>query len=233
MKKYLIYKTTNLITGKYYIGAHETDNLNDNYLGSGSVLKKALKKYGRENFKREILKECNSREEMYSEEQSIIKIHYKEDNCYNVKHGGVGGWDYVNSNGLLVGENNPMKRADIKTKCGLSISKTKTKSKKYKEIALINLEKAIEQNTGKQRPEHSKFMKEWSKQYWETNKEKQRDCLSSWFLVTDPHGKEYKTNRLEDFCLTQGLPYTTIWKSSTTNIPIKKGKAKGWACLKL
>lgn len=233
MKKYLIYKTTNIITGKYYIGAHETENLSDTYLGSGSVLKKAINKYGKENFKKEILKECSSREEMYIEEQNIIKFHYKKENCYNVKHGGIGGWDYVNSNGLLRGDNNPMKRKDIKTKCGLSISKTKSKDKKYKKIATDNLKKAIESNTGRKRPTHSKFMKEWSTKYWEHNKESHRDCLSSWFLIIDPSGNEIKTNRLQEFCLTRDLPYTTIWKSSTTNAIIKKGKAKGWSCRKI
>ena len=68
---------------------------------------------------------------------------------------------------------------------------------------------------------------------WENNKESHRDCLSSWFLVIDPFGNEIKTNRLQEFCLTKKLPYTTIWKSSTTNATIKKGKAKGWSCRKI
>ena len=52
---YLIYKTTNLLDGKYYVGCHQTKNPNDGYLGSGKHLKRAIKKYGFDNFKVEIL----------------------------------------------------------------------------------------------------------------------------------------------------------------------------------
>jgi hypothetical protein len=50
-----IYKTTNLITDKFYIGMHSTNNLNDGYLGSGKILRYSVKKYGAENHKIERL----------------------------------------------------------------------------------------------------------------------------------------------------------------------------------
>jgi len=53
--KYIVYITTNLINYKKYIGSHVCKDLNDKYLGSGTSLKQAFKKYGKENFKREIL----------------------------------------------------------------------------------------------------------------------------------------------------------------------------------
>lgn len=62
MGKMVIYKTTNLINGKIYIG--QTVNNIDSYYGSGKLLIKAIKKYGKENFTKEIICECNSIEEL-------------------------------------------------------------------------------------------------------------------------------------------------------------------------
>ena len=94
---YLIYKTTNKINGKYYIGMHKTNNIDDDYIGSGTYFRKALKKYGRENFEREILEFCNSEEEMRKAEIRYITEDVVNDkNSYNLKLGGSGGWDYVN-----------------------------------------------------------------------------------------------------------------------------------------
>ena len=88
---HFIYKTTNIINGNYYIGKHSTKNNNDSYLGSGDLLKKAIKKYGKENFKREILFECNSDQELFEKEQEIVTIDIVSDpNSYNIALGGYG-----------------------------------------------------------------------------------------------------------------------------------------------
>ena len=49
----IIYKTTNIVNGKIYIG--QSHGLDKTYLGGGTILKKALKKYGRKNFKFEVI----------------------------------------------------------------------------------------------------------------------------------------------------------------------------------
>lgn len=54
----IIYKTTNLVNGKIYVGQHYT-SADDGYLGSGNILIQSIKKYGKENFIREILEHCN------------------------------------------------------------------------------------------------------------------------------------------------------------------------------
>ena len=54
-----IYKTTNLINGKIYIGQHKSSSFDTNYYGSGKLLIKALKKYGKENFKIELIEGCS------------------------------------------------------------------------------------------------------------------------------------------------------------------------------
>lgn len=56
---FIIYKTTNLLNGKIYVGQHYT-SADDGYLGSGKILKSAINKYGKENFIRETLEYCNS-----------------------------------------------------------------------------------------------------------------------------------------------------------------------------
>jgi group I intron endonuclease len=89
---YIIYKTTNLLDGQYYIGCHQTANLNDGYLGSGKYLKRAIKKYGKENFNFEILHFATSKEEMFSLERSIVNESVVNDPLsYNLKLGGSGG----------------------------------------------------------------------------------------------------------------------------------------------
>ena len=55
MNYYTVYRTTNLVNQKYYIGKHITDDINDGYLGSGTILNTAINKYGKNNFKKEIL----------------------------------------------------------------------------------------------------------------------------------------------------------------------------------
>lgn len=83
---YTIYKITNQISGKFYIGSHKTKNLDDNYMGSGKYLKRAQEHHGIENFKREILFVFDTAEEMYAKEAEIVNEHFlAEENTYNLK----------------------------------------------------------------------------------------------------------------------------------------------------
>lgn len=98
---YTIYKITNLVNGKFYIGSHKTKDLDDGYMGSGKYLKHSQEKYGLENFTKEILFVFDNPEEMYAKEAEIVNEDFlAEENTYNLKIGGFGGWDYINSSGL-------------------------------------------------------------------------------------------------------------------------------------
>ena len=92
-KKYhYIYKTTNLLSGRYYIGMHSTDNLEDGYMGSGTRLRRSLNKHGKDNHKVEFIEFLDSREELKDREAEIVNLNEiaKED-CMNLKVGGYGG----------------------------------------------------------------------------------------------------------------------------------------------
>ena len=94
----IIYKTTNLINGKIYVGQHNT-SADDGYLGSGKILKQAIKKYRRNNFDREILEKgikdkitLNEREVFW-----IAELGARDRNIgYNITSGGDGGMAFHN-----------------------------------------------------------------------------------------------------------------------------------------
>ena len=89
---YTIYKVTNKINGKFYIGKHQTKKLNDHYYGSGKKLLAAIKKYGKENFSKEILFVFETEQEMNDKEKELITEEFvKRPDTYNVGVGGEGG----------------------------------------------------------------------------------------------------------------------------------------------
>ena len=89
---YTIYKITNNINGKIYIGKHQTKNPNDSYYGSGKFIKAAIKKHGRENFTKEVLFVFSSEKEMNAKEKELITEEFVSRNdTYNAGIGGEGG----------------------------------------------------------------------------------------------------------------------------------------------
>jgi hypothetical protein len=99
--KYTVYQITNKINGKIYIGKHQTKDLNDGYMGSGKMLKRAQQKYGIENFVKEILHVYDTEEEMNAKEAALVTEEFclRED-TYNICVGGQGGFSYINTNRL-------------------------------------------------------------------------------------------------------------------------------------
>jgi len=94
---YTIYKITNKINNKEYIGKHKTSNLDDHYMGSGKNLKRAIIKYGIENFIKETLFVFDNEDEMNRKEAELVTEEYcNRKNTYNICEGGKGGWSYLN-----------------------------------------------------------------------------------------------------------------------------------------
>ena len=88
-KYHYFYKITNLINNHFYYGVHNTNNLNDGYMGSGKRLHIAYKKYGIENFIKEILMFFNTKEEAFEYEAEIVnETLVNSDECYNIALGG-------------------------------------------------------------------------------------------------------------------------------------------------
>ena len=86
------YKIENIISGKFYYGVHATNNLEDEYMGSGVRIQRAIKKYGKENFKKEILTFFDTYDKALDYEAEIVNESLLLDaSCYNLKQGGKGG----------------------------------------------------------------------------------------------------------------------------------------------
>ncbi len=91
---YTIYKITNKLNGKSYIGKHQTKELDDGYMGSGKLIRRAIQKHGVENFHKEILHVFETEVEMNEAEKSLVVLN---ENSYNLCPGGQGGFGYLNS----------------------------------------------------------------------------------------------------------------------------------------
>lgn len=89
-----VYITTNLINGNVYIGKHKSSCYDENYIGSGTILNKAIKKYGKNNFSCKILCEASSLEDLNMKEIYFIALYKKlyKNKCYNIASGGDGGY---------------------------------------------------------------------------------------------------------------------------------------------
>jgi len=112
-----IYKVTNTLNGKIYVGVHRGEP-SDDYLGSGLHIKRAVVRDGVENFKREVLLECASEEEAYDLESLLVdETFIRRPDTYNLKPGGRGGW----ASAVKYGDDNVMRRPEVARKVSASV----------------------------------------------------------------------------------------------------------------
>ena len=98
-KHYLVYRITNNVDGRTYIGVHKTNNINDRYMGSSKELKRDIKRYGRSNFSKEILMDFSDPQEMYETEAVLVDGEFiVRSDTYNKALGGMKTIEYVNEN---------------------------------------------------------------------------------------------------------------------------------------
>lgn len=147
---YVIYKTTNEVNGKIYIGIHKTKNKYDSYLGSGKHLVRAINKYGKENFKKEILFEYEDHEEdmAWAKEKELVnKDFVLSDDNYNISIGGY-------KPPVMVGKYNPFYGKTHSVEAKLKMS---------------------EQRKGQTlTEEHKKKIGEKSKEWWQNEEHKEK-----------------------------------------------------------
>ncbi len=137
---YTVYKTTNLVNGKIYIGVHKTANLDDGYIGSGKRLQLAITKYGIDNFSKDILAIFDNANDMFDMESVLVNESFVQDpNTYNLKEGGQGGWDHVDQSTSFKGRthSNETKDKISKQKVGKKLSSEHKKKLSAKQIGRV------------------------------------------------------------------------------------------------
>lgn len=226
MKKlYIVYKIINQINGKCYIGKHETFNINDSYFGSGKILKLAIKKYGRDNFIKEIIEYCNSSIELCEKEIFLIKENNSlYPNGYNINNGGKGGDNFTNNPNrdliLQKIKNRPIRLHTIEEKEDRRKRMTGTKLKPHKKINCEYCTKEISQaNYNRWHGDNCKSSPNYIKK--ELKKKQCEYCTNIVFnhIYSQYHGIYCKSNPnrvLKDFT------YKSNSKESTKNGWIKR-----------
>lgn len=190
-----IYLTTNTLDGKKYIGKRTKPYFDTKYYGSGKHLKRALKKYGKENFSVEILQWCGSEEELNQAEKDWIKAlnAQENENFYNISAGGD--WGDI-SKGM-----SPQEKAEW----GEKISKANTGKKRTPEQRkhISDSLKGKPRHLSKEAIERRKgsgnhrYGKHWS----EEEKQKLSDCsVTKKKVVVIFNGKTIVFNSVVDCC---------------------------------
>lgn len=94
-----VYISENVLNGMRYIGKHKSTVFDEDYKGSGSLITKAINKYGKDNFSVKILEECDTLDELNSRETYYITLYdaVNSNNFYNKSYGKEGeSWEGVN-----------------------------------------------------------------------------------------------------------------------------------------
>lgn len=198
--EYYIYITTNLINGKQYIGQHKGD-YNDSYLGSGILITKAIKKYGKDNFTKEVLAYCNSREEADEKERYYIEKYnaIDSDNFYNCQEGGTGGDGWRACKRWM--EQHPEEAKKVYQTNGKKIQEwAKNNPEKAKENTLAMIEGARQwrKNNPEQAKETVKRLQEGRKKWQTTHKEEYQAQIDDW------RNRGTEANRVSVICITTG-----------------------------
>lgn len=165
--RYTIYKTINDIDGKFYYGKHQTENPNDSYLGSGVYLNRAIEKYGRDHFHKEVLFVFDTEDEMNAKEKEIVTEDLVNDpQCYNIMLGGEGG-DAWSKSGKKHTE-------ETKAKISASIKKNLEDPEFYKKHS-ETVSKATKRFKEEQPEKYAEMVKNRTESFLRNNEERRKN----------------------------------------------------------
>lgn len=245
-KFHYIYKITrNDGSGKYYIGMHSTDDLEDGYFGSGTLLWHSIKKHGKEKHVMEVLEYLPNRTSLRLREKELVNEELLRDPlCMNIKKGGDGGAQtnpsvlktLSNKAKLRVGEKNSFYGKKHTPTAKQKIAESR-EGKPLSETVKVKLSEKLRGRSGEWF--HSEETKHKLKMAWEHRRqtpvsEETRmkmaaaKCGSSrTFKLVSPTGETFITNDLIAFCKAHGLAYSSITACLRDGKPLG-GRNSGW-----
>ena len=172
---------------------HKTNNLDDGYMGSGKLLKKAIEKYGIENFSKEILHIFDNEDDMKNKEKELVVLN---EMSYNLCEGGKGGFGYINIS--LKDRMTQLKRELQKSKpksyyVNLGLSASKVSSERMKNLHKSGAIKAPSW-VGKTHTEETKQKMRKSKNVGVSN-----PSFGTCWVTNGQENKKIKKEELENF----------------------------------
>lgn len=234
----IIYKTTNLINNKIYVGKDSYNN--PSYLGGGKLIKRSIKKYGRNKFRKEILETCNSEEELNkSEIYWIQKLNSTNPNIgYNLDTGGTGGRHSEETRILM---------SKLALKRDRSFYENKERNKKISEVrkgkkhskeTIIKMKKWHSDNREKITHQLKLFTGFTGRKRTNEFKDQLKKANSGInnpnskiYYVTDSFGNEYEfvnRNLLIEFFNKLNEPFINPREMVSPNNLLRNGENKGW-----
>ena len=181
-----IYKTTNLVNGKLYVGQHKATTFDKYYKGSGQLLTRAFKKYGKENFLCEILATAETKDELNAlETYWISKLNTRDTAVgYNITEGGEGTVGYKHTDEAkkkmsLAKKGKPLSPEHCKAIGLRSLGHKMSEETKAKLIAINTGRKASDETRQKMREAHERNPRNFTEDYRRKLRESRAEAMST------------------------------------------------------
>ena len=205
---YTIYKTTQPSSGRYYIGRHNTEDLQDDYMGSGRWVSSIKDK---STLTKEILLLCETEEELIETETIMIREVIDDPLNMNWNDSGVGWSSSTNpskTNKWMLGDGNPMRRDEVREKVSQSLKEGYENGRVHPQLNVPRTEEQKEKQS-----EKMKGVVPWNKgvsgyktqPQTEHQKQRVRETNQKQWLITFPDGHQEVITNLRQFSLDNGL----------------------------